>query len=352
VTSNGPRRRGVFELLSQPVNAVADAVVPTVVDAVDVNSVVERVDINAIVDRVDINAIVDRVDIDEVLKGVDINAVLARIDLDAVVARLDINRLMERVDINAIVDRVDLDAVTERMQLADIVSRSAGGILTKMLDVLRRVLVGVDAVIVRGVDRVLGRKGAPTGPAYLVDQPLDADQSGPRVTGTYAGPVSRLVAFFLDVALILVVFAGGAALVSYLLNLVAGIDFARTNAPGWTIAIFVWWFVAYWFGQAVAGRTPAMAFFGLRVVTVDGQTITPGRAAVRTLVLPISVVFLFIGVLLMLVQRERRALHDLVARTAVVYDWGDRPAALPAPLTRWLERRSALGTPPPAADAA
>jgi uncharacterized RDD family membrane protein YckC len=342
----------VFGLLSQPVNAVADAVVPTVVDAVDVNSVVERVDINAIVERVDINAVVDRVDIDEVLKGVDINAVLARIDLDAVVARLDINRLMERVDVNAMLDRVDLDAITERMQLADIVSRSAGGILTKMLDVLRRVLVGVDTVVMRGVDRVLGRKGTATGPAYLMDEPLDANRGGPRVTGTYAGPVSRVVAFFLDLGLILVVFAGGVALVSYLLNLVAGIDFARTNAPGWTVAILVWWFVAYWFGQAVAGRTAAMAFLGLRVVTVDGDTLSPGRAALRTLVLPISVVFLLLGALLMLVQRERRALHDLAAHTAVVYDWGDRPAALPAPLTRWLDRRSALGSPPPAAGAA
>jgi uncharacterized RDD family membrane protein YckC len=164
--------------------------------------------------------------------------------------------------------------------------------------------------------------------------------------------VSRVVAFFLDLALILVVFAGGVALVSYLLNLVAGVDFARTNAPGWTVAIVVWWFVAYWFGQAVAGRTPAMAFLGLRVVTVDGQTITPGRAAIRTLVLPISVIFLLLGAVLMLVQRERRAFHDLVARTAVVYDWGDRPAALPAPLTNWLDRRSALGPPPPAAGAA
>ena len=41
----------------------------------------------------------------------------------------------------------------------------------------------------------------------------------------------------------------------------------------------------------------------------------------------------------MLVDRERRALHDMLARTAVVYDWGERPAKLPAPLTRYLERK-------------
>lgn len=41
----------------------------------------------------------------------------------------------------------------------------------------------------------------------------------------------------------------------------------------------------------------------------------------------------------MILGRERRALHDVIAGSAVVYDWGDRPAQLPAPLTRWLERR-------------
>ena len=29
----------------------------------------------------------------------------------------------------------------------------------------------------------------------------------------------------------------------------------------------------------------------------------------------------------------------MIAGTAVVYDWGDRPAKLPAPMTRWLERQ-------------
>ena len=41
-----------------------------------------------------------------------------------------------------------------------------------------------------------------------------------------------------------------------------------------------------------------------------------------------------------LVDRRRRALQDVAARSAVVYDWGDRPAALPAPLTRYLDRKA------------
>ena len=44
--------------------------------------------------------------------------------------------------------------------------------------------------------------------------------------------------------------------------------------------------------------------------------------------------------MLILFHRQHRALHDLVARTAVVYDWGEREAQVPVPLTRFLERRA------------
>ena len=57
------------------------------------------------------------------------------------------------------------------------------------------------------------------------------------------------------------------------------------------------------------------------------------------------IVLLFgVGALMALVDRRRRALQDVAARSAVVYDWGDRPAALPAPLTQYLDRK-ALSSP-------
>ena len=47
------------------------------------------------------------------------------------------------------------------------------------------------------------------------------------------------------------------------------------------------------------------------------------------LAFPLSFLLFGLGFLLILVQRERRALHDLIAGTAVVYDW-DARACLPA----------------------
>ena len=82
----------------------------------------------------------------------------------------------------------------------------------------------------------------------------------------------------------------------------------------------------------------------------DGRPLSPGAAAIRTVVLPFSFLLFGVGALMALVDRRRRALQDVAAGSAVVYDWGDRPAELPAPLTKFLDRREA--TPPVAVEVA
>jgi uncharacterized RDD family membrane protein YckC len=77
-----------------------------------------------------------------------------------------------------------------------------------------------------------------------------------------------------------------------------------------------------------------MALFGLQVVQKDGSAVTGREAMLRTVLLPFSFAFFGIGLLMILVQRERRALHDLGARTAVIYAWDARAARL-----RWLARK-------------
>jgi uncharacterized RDD family membrane protein YckC len=48
----------------------------------------------------------------------------------------------------------------------------------------------------------------------------------------------------------------------------------------------------------------------------------------------LSIVVFGLGFIGILVQRERRALHDLLAGTAVIYSWDARAARL-----RWLARQ-------------
>jgi uncharacterized RDD family membrane protein YckC len=84
-------------------------------------------------------------------------------------------------------------------------------------------------------------------------------------------------------------------------------------------------------------------------VSRHGSPLTPRAAFVRVVTFPLSLAVFGLGLIGIVVGRERRALHDVLAGSAVVYDWGDRPAELPAPLTRWLAERgvAAPGEPVP-----
>jgi uncharacterized RDD family membrane protein YckC len=93
--------------------------------------------------------------------------------------------------------------------------------------------------------------------------------------------------------------------------------------------VFVGWeFVYFAYSWAASGKTFGMAVLGVRVVRADGTAVGPRHAVLRTLAFPLSFLLLGLGFLGILVQREHRALHDLIAGTAVVYAWDARAARL------------------------
>jgi len=100
------------------------------------------------------------------------------------------------------------------------------------------------------------------------------------------------------------------------------------------IALVVWAFVYLAYPQAVSGRTLGMAVVGLRSVRPDGGDLQGRHAALRTLFLPLSFLFLGLGFVLIVLRGDRRALHDLLGGSAVVYAWDARAARL-----RFLARR-------------
>lgn len=355
-------------------NALLDRVeVDRLLDRVDANRLLDRVDVNLLLARADVDGLVQRVDVqrlvagldlDPVLAEVDLDAVLARVDLDAVLVRIDLDQLLDRVDLDRVVARLDVDAIVDRLDVADLVQRagipdivadSTGQLAGSALDLGRRQLVAVDVGAYRLTQRLGGRDPAllPAGPSGLVAddaatvQLPDPDRSRVRareeVSGFYAGPVSRLLAFGLDVALATSLFTLGTAALAWLLGTVAGIDVTggdATTRTWWVLAGLAWLFTYWATATVVAGRTPAMALAGLRVTGRDGSPLRPGPALVRTLVLPLSIPG-FLGGAWMLVDRERRALHDLLAGSTVVYDWGGRPAEMPTPLAHWIAERDA-----------
>ncbi|NEE00603.1 RDD family protein [Phytoactinopolyspora halotolerans] len=162
-----------------------------------------------------------------------------------------------------------------------------------------------------------------------------------KVTGHYAGVVSRAAGAALDVAIVLATFTAGVAGVDVLSRMVVGASLARDDAGVLsTVALATWAFVYMYASLAIAGRTPGKGIVGLRVVMADGAVLTGRRALMRTLAFPLSVLPFGLGLVGIIVQREHRALHDLLAGTAVVYDWGGRVAEVPGPLSEFLARRA------------
>lgn len=158
--------------------------------------------------------------------------------------------------------------------------------------------------------------------------------------GHYAGAVSRLVAFAADVGASWGLFTLGAAALSFSIQLVSGTKFSLTNYQiASLVAAVVWEFIYFAYQWSLSGKTIGMAVLGIRVVRTDGSPIGPRQAVIRTLTLPLSFLILGLGFLGILTSRNRHALHDRLAGTAVVYSWDARAARL-----RWLAKQDPVTT--------
>jgi uncharacterized RDD family membrane protein YckC len=308
-----------------------------------INAMLERVDVDGLLEQVDLDELLARIDINQLLDRVDVDRLLDRVDVNRLLDGVDVNRLLDGVDVNRLIDRVDVEAITKRANVGGLVAQSTGQVAGSTLDIARRQAVGLDTLIMGLVDRLLGRDAAaqPLGPPKLVsEEPGGRSASSPRrmrISGYYAGSLTRLLAYLIDSFLVF----SGAGLISTIvvgsINVVLEADLQwdwRAGVLG-LAAFSVWFFTYFWVGVAISGRTPGMSVLGIKVVDREGTPVTPGHAAIRALFLPISAITV-VGVLGVVFDARQRALHDVVAKTAVVYDWGDRPAELPTPLSQWL----------------
>jgi len=153
--------------------------------------------------------------------------------------------------------------------------------------------------------------------------------------GFYAGFVTRLAAFAIDVIAALTLFAMAAAVMEYVVSALVGRQVQLSDAPILaSILLAAWWVFYSAYPLSQAGRTLGMAVVGLRVVRVDGSDLGGGREVLRVLVFPLSFALSGLGFILILFRRDRRALHDLIVSSAVVYAWDARAARL-----RFLAKR-------------
>jgi uncharacterized RDD family membrane protein YckC len=156
-----------------------------------------------------------------------------------------------------------------------------------------------------------------------------ASARSPGLEGHYAGGVTRLAAFILDVVTIATLFSLFGHVVEFVARVITDDGFAVSRGTlGSRIALGVWAFVYFAQPLASSGRTFGMAVAGIRVVRADGSDLDGRHAVIRVLVLPLSFLLFGLGLILIVLRRDRRALHDLIASTAVVYAWDARAARL------------------------
>jgi uncharacterized RDD family membrane protein YckC len=146
-----------------------------------------------------------------------------------------------------------------------------------------------------------------------------------RLEGSYAGAVSRLVGYVIDVFLVTTSFAIGASVFEYVVSTVLPVELDLADLPVVSgIALAVWSFTYFTYLLATTGRTVGKAIVGTRVVRADGRDLHAGRAALRVLMMPLSFALFGVGLLLIVIRQDRRALHDLIAGTSEVYSWQRR----------------------------
>jgi uncharacterized RDD family membrane protein YckC len=148
-----------------------------------------------------------------------------------------------------------------------------------------------------------------------------APQPEARPAPSYAGLVTRTLAFALDVAIIDVVALVTGAVVALGLSALDLPDTVKTvlavvgAAAGalWTIGYFAW----FW---SASGQTPGDRVLGLRVLSArTGEPIAFGRAVLRVFALVLSALPFCLGFVMILFDDRRRALHDRLVKTVVIY---------------------------------
>lgn len=155
-----------------------------------------------------------------------------------------------------------------------------------------------------------GFHGSPVGSGW----PAGADPTdciGARVAQyVLDGLVATLPAIVLFLAVSVAGYLAAFGSVNFILVLYLGT---------WLVAVATHWFVLAWWPSTHEGRTPAMGWLGLRIVSEDGHAPGLGRLTVRWLLLVVdALVGGLVGLIIMLTSRRHQRLGDQAAGTLVI----------------------------------
>jgi uncharacterized RDD family membrane protein YckC len=143
-----------------------------------------------------------------------------------------------------------------------------------------------------------------------------------------AGLVTRLAAFAIDGGLLIGFLSIVSGLFSSIIPTVFGDrsdGFSALAIVGLSVAGLLFAggvFVTFW---TLIGQTPGMRFLGIRLQRNGSNDIGFRHSLRRALAIPLSVIPAGLGFLAILVSPRRRAWHDVIAGTEVIYDEASAP---------------------------
>lgn len=274
-----------------------------------------------------VSPVLECIDVDGVMRQLDVNDVVERIDFDSVLDSIDINRHLDRVDLNQVLQRVDLDELLMKSDLASIVAQSSTGVFTAILDPLRIYIVSGDLGILKLCS--CGKEILPPAPGKVDTSdpyPQTSMEKAVAVQRRYCGLFSKALAIFIDLLIISVGFALFILVIEVIYRFFSRATDAHIDRDSWWVlgvSIFSW-FCYFWLGVSWTGQTIGMAIVGIKVVETSGASVSLGRSALRTCLLPLNFMFfIFVG-WIGVVRRDGRMLPDLIAGTGMIWKWNAR----------------------------
>ena len=152
----------------------------------------------------------------------------------------------------------------------------------------------------------------------------DPDAIGPAVTRKYAGFWKRLIAWIIDIILLIVISNIAGLVVGFILGLTIE-DLEATTADDIiiTIASYSIFTVAGWlyyaiFESSYRQATPGKIALGIIVTDSNSKRISFGRAAGRHFSKILSTLILGIGFIMISFTGKKQGLHDMIAGTLIL----------------------------------
>ncbi|MFN2141194.1 MAG: RDD family protein [Candidatus Promineifilaceae bacterium] len=273
------------------------------------------------------------------------------------------SRALAEVSINNFIEESVTDLTeNDQVQLIvqQVIASQSTGLATEMLEEMRERLVSLDILLVGKLNRDLVAR--PDFREAYLDQLAERHPRFHRLgmsqtlAGTYAGPVTRLVAFLVDVIILLLVVGLISAFVSSTLNLFGltdrAVNFLFSGGIVSTIVLFIAiafnfivigaYFILAW---NWTGATVGDALFGLHVVSKRGERVSILHSIMRLIGMYISVIVFLLGFIWALFDRRRQGWHDKLGGTFVLYAWPAQPDErfLNAQVTAELDESGSAG---------